>query len=411
MTSKARLVITAVVVEKQPVAQVVRDYGCRGRGSMSCSPATAPKARWRSNHVRAGPGPRRAATAPQPSSCSRAAQAARRAGPRRRRRHHRLAPRPPPRPRPCRGPRSTGSSTRHAEIVPDPVQAAPLVLHRLRGRPAQRVLAVRLHPPPPAPAARMARDHHLARRPLPLRAERDRPPADHRRDRGRHLRRRRCSARVPGLDPDRQRHGLHRSAGLAPRRAHRPGTELRRRGIVQKNSRPNHPTTCGKVERFQQTLKNWLRANPGARPRSPGYKPCSSTFVEIYNQQRPHRSLPHRATPATAYAARRQGRPRRRPHRRHPRPRPHRQDRQIRDGHPARRRASTPHRRRTSPRRNPRPAARPRPPRADRRRRHRRTPARAGDRHHPRLPAPTPTDPEMTNARTHATWVRASGMS
>jgi transposase InsO family protein len=27
--------------------------------------------------------------------------------------------------------------------------------------------------------------------------------------------------------------------------------ELRRRGITQKNSRPNHPTTCGKVERFQ----------------------------------------------------------------------------------------------------------------------------------------------------------------
>jgi transposase InsO family protein len=28
-------------------------------------------------------------------------------------------------------------------------------------------------------------------------------------------------------------------------------TELRRLNIVQKNSRPNHPTTCGKVERFQ----------------------------------------------------------------------------------------------------------------------------------------------------------------
>ena len=38
--------------------------------------------------------------------------------------------------------------------------------------------------------------------------------------------------------------------------------ELRRLGIVQKNSRPNHPTTCGKVERFQQTMKKWLRAQP-----------------------------------------------------------------------------------------------------------------------------------------------------
>ena len=31
--------------------------------------------------------------------------------------------------------------------------------------------------------------------------------------------------------------------------------ELARLHIQQKNSRPNHPTTCGKVERFQQTLK------------------------------------------------------------------------------------------------------------------------------------------------------------
>jgi transposase InsO family protein len=32
--------------------------------------------------------------------------------------------------------------------------------------------------------------------------------------------------------------------------------ELRRLDIEQKNSRPNHPTTCGKVERFQQTMKS-----------------------------------------------------------------------------------------------------------------------------------------------------------
>jgi transposase InsO family protein len=30
--------------------------------------------------------------------------------------------------------------------------------------------------------------------------------------------------------------------------------ELRRLNITQKNGRPNHPTTQGKVERFQQTL-------------------------------------------------------------------------------------------------------------------------------------------------------------
>src|SRR3546814_6068411 len=38
-----------------------------------------------------------------------------------------------------------------------------------------------------------------------------------------------------------------------------------------------------------------------------GVQTCAlpiSTFAQEYNQRRPHRSLPHRATPATAYAAR-----------------------------------------------------------------------------------------------------------
>ena len=38
--------------------------------------------------------------------------------------------------------------------------------------------------------------------------------------------------------------------------------ELRRLGVRQKNGKPNHPQTQGKVERFQQTLKKWLRAQP-----------------------------------------------------------------------------------------------------------------------------------------------------
>ena len=54
-------------------------------------------------------------------------------------------------------------------------------------------------------------------------------------------------------------------------------TELRRLHVRQKNSRPNHPTTCGKVERFQQTLKKWLRGQP-VQPRDtwPSCKPCST---------------------------------------------------------------------------------------------------------------------------------------
>jgi transposase InsO family protein len=80
--------------------------------------------------------------------------------------------------------------------------------------------------------------------------------------------------------------------------------ELRRLDIVQKNSRPSRPTTCGKVERFQQTLKKWLRAQP-TQPTTPAeLQALLDAFVEEYNYHRPHRSLPHRATPATTYTAR-----------------------------------------------------------------------------------------------------------
>jgi transposase InsO family protein len=80
--------------------------------------------------------------------------------------------------------------------------------------------------------------------------------------------------------------------------------ELRRLGVVQKNSRPNHPTTCGKVERFQQTMKKWLHAQPVQPATIAELQALIDVFVENYNQQRPHRSLPHRATPATAYTTR-----------------------------------------------------------------------------------------------------------
>ena len=77
--------------------------------------------------------------------------------------------------------------------------------------------------------------------------------------------------------------------------------ELRRLHIVQKNSRPAHPTTCGKVERFQQTMKKWLRAQP-AQPRTiTELQALLAAFVQEYNHHRPHRSLPHRATPAARY--------------------------------------------------------------------------------------------------------------
>jgi transposase InsO family protein len=80
--------------------------------------------------------------------------------------------------------------------------------------------------------------------------------------------------------------------------------ELRRLGVKQKNGRPNHPQTQGKIERFWQTLKKWLAAQPRQPADLAQVQALLDAFAAYYNHQRPHRSLPHRATPATIYAAR-----------------------------------------------------------------------------------------------------------
>ena len=79
--------------------------------------------------------------------------------------------------------------------------------------------------------------------------------------------------------------------------------ELRRLNIHQINSTPNHPTTCGKVERFHQTLKKWLTARSRATTITE-LQTQLDTFIDEYNHRRPHRSLPHNATPATIYNSR-----------------------------------------------------------------------------------------------------------
>ena len=80
--------------------------------------------------------------------------------------------------------------------------------------------------------------------------------------------------------------------------------ELRRLGITQKNGKPNHPQTQGKAERFQQTMKKWLAAQHPQPATIAQLQALLDAFTGAYNHQRPHRSLPHRATPATVYAAR-----------------------------------------------------------------------------------------------------------
>lgn len=78
--------------------------------------------------------------------------------------------------------------------------------------------------------------------------------------------------------------------------------ELLTLGVTFRHSRPYHPETCGKVERFHQTLKRWLATRPPARTLR-SLQAQLDAFRRYYNDQRPHRALGRR-TPADAYAAR-----------------------------------------------------------------------------------------------------------
>ena len=176
--------------------------------------------------------------------------------------------------------------------------------------------------------------------------------------------------------------------------------ELRRLHITQKNSRPNHPTTCGKVERFQQTMKKWLRTQPTQPTTIDQLQALIERFRQDYNQRRPHRSLPHHANPRNRLHHPTESHPHRQPRHRHPRPRPLRPHRQDRRRHPAHQRPTPPHRHRPNPRPNPRHPARPRPRGPRHQRRDRRTPPRTHHRTQPRLPNPEPT-PRNDNRRTY----------
>ena len=89
-------------------------------------------------------------------------------------------------------------------------------------------------------------------------------------------------------------------------------TELMARGIAFKHSSPYHPQTCGKVERFHQTLKKFLARQDPAPATIAELQTLLDRFVTYYNEVRPHRSLGRR-TPAAAYGARVKARPCREP--------------------------------------------------------------------------------------------------
>jgi transposase InsO family protein len=65
---------------------------------------------------------------------------------------------------------------------------------------------------------------------------------------------------------------------------------LRHVGVAAGHSRPYHPQTCGKVERFHQTLKQWLTAQPPADTIEQLQNQLD-LFRLIYNHHRPHRAI------------------------------------------------------------------------------------------------------------------------
>lgn len=77
---------------------------------------------------------------------------------------------------------------------------------------------------------------------------------------------------------------------------------LNHRGVSFRHSRPYHPQTCGKVERFHQTLKKWLATQPRTRTQRQLQSQLDA-FRAYYNTVRPHRAL-NRRTPQQAYDAR-----------------------------------------------------------------------------------------------------------
>ncbi|MGH9020141.1 MAG: integrase core domain-containing protein, partial [Acidimicrobiales bacterium] len=58
-------------------------------------------------------------------------------------------------------------------------------------------------------------------------------------------------------------------------------------GLTFKHGKPYHPQTQGKVERYHQTLKKWLRRQPGAQSID-HLQAQIDGFVRYYNEERPH---------------------------------------------------------------------------------------------------------------------------
>jgi transposase InsO family protein len=76
---------------------------------------------------------------------------------------------------------------------------------------------------------------------------------------------------------------------------------LRAAGVRPITSAPFHPQTCGKVERFHQTIKRWLRRQPLAVDLAELQVQLDG-FIAYYNAERPHRGI-GRLTPLERWSA------------------------------------------------------------------------------------------------------------
>jgi transposase InsO family protein len=94
-----------------------------------------------------------------------------------------------------------------------------------------------------------------------------------------------------------------------PRRGGRVALEIELDllGVRLHHSRPYHPQTCGKVERFHQTQKKWLAAQPAPATLADLQRQLDR-FRRYYNTVRPHRAI-ERRTPEHAYTARPKAKP------------------------------------------------------------------------------------------------------
>jgi transposase InsO family protein len=86
-------------------------------------------------------------------------------------------------------------------------------------------------------------------------------------------------------------------------RLHRVVVDFERRvrslGVVLINSRPDHPETLGKLERFHKTLKEWLSDEGPARDLV-HLQELLDRFRHHYNEERPHQGIGD-ATPSERY--------------------------------------------------------------------------------------------------------------